>query len=96
MIALLILILLFATQPARTEDQRATSGAGPQSSVAGPLLEDKDLTIMRLQKVIAEQTLQRLLENRTVAEYERVRANYQALLGRIAEKEKTNDKKSAD
>ena len=56
--------------------------------------EDKDLTILRLQKVIAEQTLSQLLEHERVREYERIRGNYQKLLEKIAEKEKTQEKKS--
>jgi hypothetical protein len=51
-------------------------------------VDDKDLQIMQLQKIIAEQTMQRLLENRLVAEYERIRANHEALLKKIAEREK--------
>jgi hypothetical protein len=54
--------------------------------------EDKDLTIMRLQKVIAEQTIQRMMENRLVAEYERIRANYQALLEKIKHAEAQKEK----
>lgn len=57
-------------------------------ALAGEPADDKDLQIMRLQKIIAEQTMARLLENTTVAEYERIRRNYRALIEKIAERER--------
>jgi hypothetical protein len=53
---------------------------------------DKDLTILRLQKIIAEQTMGELLRDSRVSEYERIRQNYQKLLGEIEKQEKTPKK----
>ena len=50
--------------------------------------EDKDLTILHLQKVIAEQSMAELLRDERVKEYARIRANYERVLGEIEKKEK--------
>ena len=49
---------------------------------------EKDLTILRLKKIIAEQSLDRLLEYENVREYERIRANREKLLREIEDLEK--------
>jgi len=55
--------------------------------------EDKELQILQLQKIIAEQTLATLRRDIMVSEYERIRANYEKVLAEIAEKEKAKEKK---
>lgn len=45
--------------------------------------DDKDLKIMQLQKIIAEQTLSRLQRDVVVQEYIRVNENYEKLLTQI-------------
>jgi len=50
--------------------------------------DDKDLTILHLQKVIAEQSMNELLRDERVKEYARIRANYERVLGEIEKKEK--------
>jgi hypothetical protein len=50
-------------------------------------VEDKDLTILRLQKIVAEQSMGELLRDARVSEYERIRQNYQKLLGEIEKRE---------
>ncbi len=47
--------------------------------------DDKDLKIMQLQKIIAEQTLTRLQRDVVVQEYIRVNENYERLLEQIRE-----------
>jgi hypothetical protein len=56
-------------------------------------VEDKDLTILRLQKIVAEQSMGELLRDARVSEYERIRQNYQRLLGEIEKKEKPKEEK---
>jgi hypothetical protein len=50
--------------------------------------ENQDLTILRLKKIIAEQSMAALLEYEKVREYERIRSNYERLLRDIFELEK--------
>ncbi len=50
--------------------------------------EDKDLQILLLQKIIAEQSMATLLRDEFVKDYARIRANYEKLNADIAEKEK--------
>jgi len=50
--------------------------------------EDKDLTILHLQKVIAEQSMNELLRDERVKEYVRIRTNYERVMGEIEKKEK--------
>jgi len=61
-------------------------GAAIPSIAAEP--DDKDLTILHLQKVIAEQSMSELLRDERVKEYARIRANYERVLGEIEKKEK--------
>jgi len=56
--------------------------------------EDKEMQILQLQKIIAEQSMNQLLRDEMVKEYARIRANYDKLNAEIAEKEKSKEKKS--
>jgi hypothetical protein len=42
---------------------------------------------LRLQKIVAEQSMGELLRDARVSEYERIRQNYQKLLGEIEKRE---------
>jgi len=55
--------------------------------------QDKELEILQLQKIIAEQTLAALRRDVLVSEYERIRANYEKVLADIAAKEKAKEEK---
>lgn len=55
--------------------------------------DDKDLTILHLKKIIAEQSMGQLLENEKVREYARIRAAYEKVLKEIAEKEQKSKEK---
>jgi hypothetical protein len=48
---------------------------------------------LRLQKIVAEQSMGELLRDARVSEYERIRQNYQRLLGEIEKKEKPKEEK---
>ena len=50
--------------------------------------EDKDLQILLLQKIIAEQSMAALLRDEMVKEYVRIKGNYDKLNADIAAKEK--------
>ncbi len=50
--------------------------------------EDKDLEILQLKKIIAEQSMAALLRDEWVKDYARIRANYDKLNADIAAKEK--------
>jgi hypothetical protein len=50
--------------------------------------EDKDLQILLLQKIIAEQSMAALLRDEMVKDYVRIKANYDKLNADIAAKEK--------
>ncbi len=50
--------------------------------------EDKDLQILLLQKIIAEQSMAALMRDEWVKDYARIRANYDKLVEDIAAKEK--------
>lgn len=50
--------------------------------------EDKDLEILQLKKIIAEQSMAALLRDEWVKDYARIRANYDKLVEDIAAKEK--------
>ena len=50
--------------------------------------EDKDLAILQLQKIIAEQSMAALLRDEMVKEYVRIKGNYDKLNADIAAKEK--------
>ena len=50
--------------------------------------EDKDLAILQLQKIIAEQSMAALMRDEMVKEYVRIKANYDKLVTDIAAKEK--------
>jgi hypothetical protein len=50
--------------------------------------EDKDLQILLLQKIIAEQSMAALMRDELVKDYARIRANYDKLNADIAAKEK--------
>ena len=50
--------------------------------------EDKDLAILQLQKIIAEQSMAALMRDEMVKEYVRIKTNYDKLNAEIAAKEK--------
>jgi hypothetical protein len=56
--------------------------------------EDKELQILQLQKIIAEQSMAQLMRDEMVKEYVRIRGNYDKLNADIEAKEKARGKKS--
>ena len=50
--------------------------------------DDKDMQILQLQKIIAEQSMAALMRDEMVKEYVRIKANYDKLVTDIAAKEK--------
>ena len=56
--------------------------------------EDKELTILRMQKIIAEQQMMEHMEFWRVREFLRIRDNYQKLVAEIEKREKAAPKKA--